>query len=44
MEDRSLSYATRRTVLHAAELEVRDGKLTCDRNAPHKWHLPDLAL
>lgn len=44
LEDRSATFATRRTVLQAAALEIRDGKLTCDRNAPTQWYLPDLSL
>lgn len=44
MEDRSASFATRRTVLHAAELHFQNGQLACYRDATQQWYLPDLVI
>jgi hypothetical protein len=34
-------YSSRRTVIQVAELQYKDGLLTCDRDKPTRVFLPD---
>ncbi|MBC7418637.1 MAG: glycosyl hydrolase [Pedobacter sp.] len=41
-EDGILPYHYRRSSIQVAEIKIKDGKLSCDRNAPFNFYLPDL--
>lgn len=41
-KDGAYSYSTKRTSIHAAELEFADGALVCDRDKPFNFWLDDI--